>query len=344
LTQVQKDEPSFHLKPKGRNRMRRFSIALGCIAIAMSATQAPAMDYGDANVQPVSFLGWLGGDELGDCHGRNGCHGGQNGHGGKHCHDKGGCNDPLGCNGFSCSGFTPICSSCEPLWNVYLGAVILDRSPARGVPGIDYDWELGVDLDARRRLGNGYQLQVRYFGVNDWSDTISNANYNSNLHSTEVNLRRQWTESLTLLAGFRWVEMSDLAVDTTGNFLDTNNHMYGGQIGAEWLVWDRGGPFTLTTGVKAGIFYNRADYDGLLIGNAIQARTTHTAFLGEWDIIARYQLTDRWTLRTGYQLLWLEGVASVDADQVNTALNADPVSTSGSPFYHGVTIGAEFTF
>ena len=120
--------------------------------------------------------------------------------------------------------------------------------------------------------------------------------------------------------------------------------MYGGQIGAEWLVWDRGGPFTLTSGVKAGIYYNRADYDGFIIGNDVQSRTSHTAFLGEWDIIARYQLTDRWTLRTGYQLLWLEGVASVDADQVNTALNAGPVSTSGSPFYHGVTIGAELTF
>lgn len=299
--------------------MRRFSIALGCIAIAISATQAKAMDYGDVNVQPVSFLGWLGGDGQGDCHGGRGCHDGRHGHGGLHCDDK------LACDDGHCLGFTPICSACEPLWNIYLGAVILERS---NPPGVDFDWEAGIDVDIRRRLGD-YQLQVRYFGVDDWSD--ANAGYRSNLHSTEVNLRRQWTDSLTVLGGFRWVEMGD---DLNG-VGDTNNHMYGGQLGAEWLVWDRGGPFTLTTGVKAGIFYNRADF----VSVAGQTRTDHTAFVGEWDIISRYQLTDRWTLRAGYQLLWLEGVATMDNQQVG-----NPVNTSGSPFYHGALIGAEFTF
>lgn len=305
--------------------MKRFSMFLGCVALALTTTQIRANDYGNVNVQPVHFLGFLGEGGAGDCHAGG-------------CHDGNGCQDGA-CT--SCNGFTPICSACEPLWNIYVGAVILDRSNPNGLP-VDLDWEPGVDVDVRRRMGD-YQLQVRYFGVDDWSDSFEGALYSSNLHSTEVNLRRQWTDSLTLLGGFRWVEMGDEAADQFA-FIDTNNHMYGGQVGAEWLVWDRGGPFTVTSGVKAGIYYNNTDVDAGIFGLTNSSSKSHTAFLGEWDILARYQLTDRWTLRAGYQLLWLEGVAGVDTAQIDAAFAQGTVSTSSSPFYHGAVIGAEFSF
>jgi hypothetical protein len=314
------------------NFMKHYMLALSGLVLMLSAVTARGMDYGDANVQPVNFSGWFAGDEPAGHHGRN-CHG-------KGCADGAACGD--------CNGFTPICSTCEPLWNAYIGAVILDRSNPSGVDNFEYDWQGGVDVDVRRRVLDDYQLQVRYFGVDQWSEVANTTNFgqvtaNSNLHSTEVNLRRQWTESLTLLGGFRWIEMSDFARDGLDNTVDTNNHMYGAQLGAEWLVWDRGGPFTITTGVKAGIYYNRADYDANF-GPVQQSRRSLTAFAGEWDILSRYQVTDRMAIRAGYQLLWLEGVASFDAPQVAAVNNADRVNTAGSPFYHGAVIGAEFNF
>lgn len=312
--------------------MKRYTLVLSCLALALTAVSARATDCGEVNVQPVHLLGRLSGDD----------HAGHHGH---HWHTKG-CHEGDPCA--ACNGFKPICSACEPLWNVYIGAVILERSNPAGIDNFDYGWQGYVDVDIRRRVLGDYQLQIRYFGVDRWSEEADTPQFgpiaaNSNLHSTEVNLRRQWTESLTLLGGFRWIEMGDFAVDALNNVIDTNNHMYGGQMGAEWLVWDRGGPFTITTGVKAGIYYNRADYDANF-GPIQQSRRRHTAFAGEWDILSRYQVTDRMAIRAGYQLLWLEGVASFDAPQVADVNNGNRVNTNGSPFYHGAVIGAEFSF
>lgn len=258
--------------------------------------------------------------------------------------------DP-GCNGDK--GFRPVVSVCEPLWNVYVGAIILDRSPgtlaAEGVGTASFPWRAGVDVDLRRRLGDIHQLQVRYFGVDSWDgDSLMNQddlqyNYLSSLHSTEVNLRRQTTDCLTLLGGFRWVELSEEVSELPGKGdpVRARNHLYGGQIGAELLVWDRCGPLRVTSGVRAGIFHNRASYDAPTL--EVSDRTSHTAFLGEFDVTARYQVTPSLALRTGYQLLWLEGVA-LSGNQLDNVIPPGPVDTSGSPFYHGVTIGAELSF
>ena len=127
----------------------------------------------------------------------------------------------------------------------------------------------------RPRTGTGGILgtcpcwEINYFGV-DWDDSITpvapttpvlnltgtslptsapgnvlNAIYSSELNSLEFNLRRDVNDCLTLLMGYRWVELSeDLIVDEVGsgtatNFytVDTNNHMHGFQLGAEAEIW-----------------------------------------------------------------------------------------------------------
>ncbi len=276
----------------------------------------------------------------------------------------------------------------EPLWEVYAGTVFLrrDRPDVAGPLGFDtLDFDVGVragvDIDIRRRLGERHELQLRYFGVDGWSDQFTDsgtilatdweafAGFATRLHSSEVNLRSQWTDWMTVLGGFRWVELNEQVayeIDTVTTFpgfppfippfsiandfaqrARTHNHLYGFQFGTDVLLWDRGGPLTINTDLKAGIYSNLAKNAGLLespVGNIVgEGRKHHTAFLGELGINAKYQLTRHLALRAGYQLLWIEGVALVNDNQFD-ALAAGDVNTSGSPFYHGAMVGAELNW
>ena len=57
------------------------------------------------------------------------------------------------------------------------------------------------------------------------------------LDSTEINLRRPVNDRLSLLGGFRWVELKDeMFYKLNGNVAtgdyEYNNRLYGGQLGA----------------------------------------------------------------------------------------------------------------
>ncbi len=250
-------------------------------------------------------------------------------------------------------------SACDPLWTVDVGAVILRRESPSVYPVFDFGFQGGVDADIRRRLGEQNQLQVRYFGIDNWSDRAASELfdedeivYSSDLHSTEINLRSRRNDWLTFLAGFRWVEnYEDFDWNVTAPNAGyarrwTRNQMYGGQVGADMLVWDRGGPFSVNTELKAGIYSNLATgeltdasgaFDGVDPDAFFPQRTRPTAFLGEFGVNARYEITDNFAVRGGYQLLWLEGLAIAERQPP-----ANSLDTRGGLFYHGATVGGEF--
>jgi hypothetical protein len=250
---------------------------------------------------------------------------------------------------------------CEPLWSVYAGAVVLRRDNP-SIALFDTGFRAGVDIDVRRRLGERYELQFRYFGVDGWSDQVTETvivdeapeidlfgYYANQLYSAELNLRRCWTDRVTVLAGFRWVELQEQGLfeaEDSSSGGRTYNHMYGFQLGTDLLVWDRGGPFTVNAELKAGVYSNLAKSSafGEEPDNgsfAADGRKYHTAFLGDLAIKAKYQLNNNWAVLAGYQLLWFEGVALANDNQL-TALAEGDVDTSGSPFYHGALLGAEY--
>ena len=248
----------------------------------------------------------------------------------------------------------------DPLWTVDVGAVFLRRNSSEVFEGFDFGTRAGVDVDIRRRFNEQNHLQVRYFGIDRWSDQApteifdeDEIDYTSDLHSTEINLRSRRNDWLTVLGGFRWVENYE---DFDWRVTDppdewrarrwTRNQMYGGQLGADILVWDRGGPFTVNTEMKAGIYSNLATgrlthADDPPFGVDPDAfnpqRTRHTGFLGDLSLIGRYEITDNFAVRGGYQLVWIEGVAIAERQPAE-----DRLDTSGSLFYHGATVGGEF--
>lgn len=148
----------------------------------------------------------------------------------------------------------------------------------------------------------------------------------SSLYSTELNGRWQAVENVTLLGGFRWIEFGDwltaqqtLAPTTSVYRTDVNNHLYGFQTGANVVLWDGGGPLYVNFIGKGGIYQNYADQNtsGPKIAHTYN-EGVRTAFVGQCTLASVLQITDYMSVRSGYTVFWLDGVALAPG-QVYTA-------------------------
>ncbi|MGA2796389.1 MAG: hypothetical protein ABSE63_02295 [Thermoguttaceae bacterium] len=188
----------------------------------------------------------------------------------------------------------------------------------------------------------------------------TNLAYTSRLQDVEINASRGLNDYLTVLAGVRYINLDDrilvnefapvVNADAIQHIIGIND-LVGFQIGADTIVLRRG-RFSLDTLIKAGIYNDRAKntftYDSNFFGLhvATGATANNTAFCGEIGITATYDLTERLSLRGGYQLLWLDGVALASQQPV---LNPPPlfspattVATTGDLFYNGAFAGLEY--
>ena len=150
--------------------------------------------------------------------------------------------------------------------------------------------------------------------------------YATNLRNAEFSVRWNPCCQVTMLAGFRWVNLGEHLVGTLNpttfpweqsywNFWNntTTNNLYGFQIGADGKIWERG-RFSIGGLVKAGIFDNNAEQTTEISVMAKQQRsgsasTNAVAFVGETGLQCNFQVTQRLLLRAGYEAIWLQGVA-----------------------------------
>ncbi|MGI8977687.1 MAG: hypothetical protein ACR2FY_00530 [Pirellulaceae bacterium] len=251
------------------------------------------------------------------------------------------------------------------------GATLVDAADYR------FEYRGGIDFGAIRDLNDDWAVDFRYFAIDSWtasqSSTLSaggsilniaspvvffgfpttDSTYGSNLYSTEINLRRKlgWLQPFV---GYRYVELNEDL-----NFLinpapllyneAADNRMHGFQFGAEANVWNNGGSFRLDSWVKAGIYYDLIRHHSAFefpAGNPllppVNQRDNNTAFLGEIGAVGVYQLTDTISIRGGYQLLWLDGVA-LASEQVPTSnfFTDTDADVHGDVFFHGALVGVE---
>ena len=201
-----------------------------------------------------------------------------------------------------------------------------------------------------------------FFQTQDYDDQLMAWTYRSRLYNGEFNVRWNPSDRLTMLAGFRWTNLSEdlqgtLPPERSTPFWETKtrNNLYGFQIGGGWKIVDRG-RFSINAVGKAGIFDNCVDeMTNVSIYRVVypeSASTNHAAFVGEIDLECRYQVSPRLSLKLAYQALWLEGVALAPGQIQETYSNiAVPVyvqalgidSRSGV-VYQGVTAGIEYAF
>ncbi|MGA9822329.1 MAG: BBP7 family outer membrane beta-barrel protein [Desulfobaccales bacterium] len=247
----------------------------------------------------------------------------------------------------------------------------------------------GPKIGVIRHGDSGFDLELLYFQTAGWSSTgsVKTGNppdwlvmrapggflqtqdhsyqamawdYVTNLYNAELNVRWHPYSRLTLLAGFRWVNLSENlqgSLVPAGGFppfwnTGTANNLFGLQIGADGKIWGRGA-FSINGLIKAGAYVNYAqESTGVSIFKVVRptyTSTDHPAFVGEIGLTCKYQVNKVLALKVGYEALWLEGVALAPGQIQETYLtppdteHALGVKTSGV-FFHGATAGLECSF
>jgi hypothetical protein len=159
--------------------------------------------------------------------------------------------------------------------------------------------------------------------------------------------------------GFRYIylaEKLDLLAEReeyfgteTGSYkIRAHNNLYGTQMGVRMrrlgnrLGWE--------TTAKAGIYGNDAfqqqviiDYPNFPLRPLVSAEHGQVAFVGELDFSLIYKLNDVWSLRAGYDLFWIEGVALApnQLDFSFDSASGSGLNSRGGMFLHGVNVGLE---
>jgi hypothetical protein len=212
-----------------------------------------------------------------------------------------------------------------------------------------------------------------YAGFTDFGDLVSSMryriDYRTELHSAEVNHVHTWNQ-FSALAGFRFLRLNENFEESLINDNDepdarnnrnSENNLYGGQLGARWRNSYKWLAFDVTG--KAGVFGNDAQQrqsHQIIFGEAehrpVTAYDGNVAFVGDINFSVTARLHPMWSARLGYNLIWIERVALApdqtsafqavsipqpgESPQNSTHLNSE-VAATGSVFLHGVNVGLE---
>ncbi|PQO48153.1 hypothetical protein C5Y93_00280 [Blastopirellula marina] len=192
----------------------------------------------------------------------------------------------------------------------------------------------------------------------------------NNFDSFEINLRRFFTSPNCWLqssywAGFRYVRVADdsiyLSSGNTGGLIyevDATNDMYGVQFGLDSTVrlttrW------SVTAFGEVGVYGTTATQKSTISFGNIEinerASQSRASMVAEGGAMSTFRLHPRVTLRAGYQVVYVDGIA-LSSDSFNfqtggvsplgTALANRPgvLNDNGNAIYHGPTVGMEYTW
>ncbi len=196
--------------------------------------------------------------------------------------------------------------------------------------------------------------------------------YSTELHNWELNIRRRWVSPncrfhSSWLVGARYLALDEdllytirsgaVTAETTDTLVSTRNELVGFQTGGDLLV-------CIVPRLKAGL-----NLKATLGGVRAENRTTvdlqrpvnpaanqifrelageeDLAFVGEGGFEVIFEATERTTLRAGYQLLFVDGVALAPENfnpDFRLGVRDPVVNDNGDVFYHGFQGGFEFTW
>ncbi|NBW95618.1 MAG: hypothetical protein EBR28_02530 [Planctomycetia bacterium] len=190
--------------------------------------------------------------------------------------------------------------------------------------------------------------------------TSAQVDTTAGLKSWEFNARRSDGGILTWIGGFRWVEWNqqlnlvgaNLGVLGNDQYLvQTGNNLYGGQLGADLLLWNSFRKVKVNGVAKGGVYYNCHAYQnttlsggqGVFAANTLATSKDACSFMGEVGLIGEYKLAEWLSWRAGYTLFWLGGIATPSNQLALSDFTAQTTSinTYSSAFLHGVTTGLE---
>jgi hypothetical protein len=245
--------------------------------------------------------------------------------------------------------------------------------------GVEASYLYAGNFYSNRRLpfiDNGYAISApgiygNEWGVNNTPISAAEQQLIANLQSAEINVREPIGWGATrFLAGFRWLQWweswtmvdqfsdpDDPAVTGVDSYATRcTNNLYGGQIGLDSVLWNKGEGLRIESLVKAGAYYNAAaqssayDYvtseDFAFSRRVAVSGPAGAAFVGEVGLTAVIPLHRNFDLRCGYTGLWLEGLAQPTnqlSGQTLTQIDAPAgtLTTRGSVVVQGLTLGLE---
>jgi hypothetical protein len=203
-----------------------------------------------------------------------------------------------------------------------------------------------------------------FFGGN-----VGEAAYHTQLNNFEVNVYHDICDCCCCptdwqwLVGFRYINLEDqlniVGIDPdTGHsvyHIATQNNLFGPQIGARIVRHCGCGPWGWDATGRIGIFGNAAEQTQFVTDfpatggtpDILRGRRTdqagEVAMVADLNISAIYKLNCTWALRAGYNVMWIEGIATApdQLDFTDTVQSGSIVQTKGGEFFHGVNIGLE---
>ena len=187
----------------------------------------------------------------------------------------------------------------------------------------------------------------------------------SDLNNGEVNVRRRFVGAnchahSSLLVGVRYFRLrEDLVYNTLTNIpsndymdyqIKTDNDLVGVQTGGDFYICLTP-RFKIGAEAKAGVYGTHSKQRTRIFTSSpprFESRgVSDVAFLGDAAAVLLYRVTPRMTLRGGYQILYVDGVAT----GVNNFNTADPfvtrsvfINNDGEFFAHGANVGFEWTW
>jgi hypothetical protein len=269
-------------------------------------------------------------------------------------------------------------------------------APALNSTDLKQGFYPGFRLGAAYHIDSNYNLELSFFSINAWNSTQSIGpdnplnwvvmrapggffqtqdfayqsmtwDYSTKLYNAELNVRKKLSNRITVLAGFRWLQLHENLQGTipppdsfkptwkstnpsstlfdvaqiTGGIpapafppfwnTSTTNNLYGLQIGADGKLFecDR---FSIDGLIKIGGYWNRAsESTGVSIAKVVHtadASTDRAAFVGEAGLQCKYHITGGITLKLGYEALWLDGVALAPGQIQETYSTFAPVTVT----------------
>jgi hypothetical protein len=251
-----------------------------------------------------------------------------------------------------------------------------------------YFGQFNYTASARVRAGGNNLYSVfSNFGVGPFGGfsefdqaNFQQINYQSSFDSFEINWRCRWMAPNCRYQGSWTVGVRHFILDEKFRFAsqsgvngflgpiglvpargrddtDTTNDLTGIQFGTDaWMCLLPG----LRAGaeLQAGVYGNHAGVNTIIGSNLVppsQAFREHLAandvsFIGQANLLATYRINYQWSLRGGYQFLYVDGVALAPENfnplppNVNNPFNPRKliVNTHGSVFYHGWNVGLEY--
>jgi len=241
-------------------------------------------------------------------------------------------------------------------------------------------WQMFADLE-QGGAGNINAADPLAFLVDGFDGrSLARATYSSTLNTAEANFlwRRchrgfsrhsayPWERcgnyrrgTIDWLAGFRWAGLEEAASLqlSGGDFsrpssydVRTTTNLFGAQIGGRGrMEWDRWAVDGWAKAALAGTAMSQSA-DPIVsafvpdppIRPARSATEGGVGFIGDVNITLSYRLSDTWRLRTGYNFLWLTGVALAPNQFDFTATTASGTGLNGGAgvFLHGANLGLE---